>query len=700
MAPEQARGSVVDKRADIWAYGVVLYEMLTGKQPFAGETVSDTLAAVLRAEPEWDAVPVGMRRLVRRCLEKNPKLRLRDIGAAREVIEEQPVAAARASGFRYAPWLVAASLLLATLVLSGVHFRETPPAERVIRAALPLPAKAAIHSFALSPDGRFLTFAARTEETLRLFLRPLDLLDPQPLPGTEEAQHPFWSPDSRYIGFFAQGKLKKIAVTGGPVQTICDAPDGRGGTWNREGVIVFAPSVATGSGLQRVPAGGGVPSFVTRAEGISVHRFPSFLPDGKRILYQVSGSTTLDRNGIFLASLDSKESQRVLNEFSNSRYVPAVAGNRLAQILFVRNGALMAQPVIPETLQLAGEASPIAESVGMGAQLGFFRFSVSGDGSLIFQAARALPTTQITWFERNGVQAGIVGQPGFISGFSLSPDGKKVALSRHSSSNLAAGSDIWLHELERGTESRFTFDGLRNNLPVWSPDGNRIAYAHSASLDSLWEVFQKQTSGTGQDELLVKGDNGLRPLCWSRDGRFLILTSIESGNYNLSVLPLEGDRKLEMFVATRFQEPQGRFSPDGKWIAYTSNETGRYEVYVEAFPHQPSAVAKLKVSTAGGEDAHWRPDGKELFYLDPSGRLFAVPVQNSGPKSGFSIGAPQALFDTRLSRDDRWQTFPAPVIASYDVAPDAKRFLVRVIKEQGSVAPLVLVTSWQVGLAK
>jgi Tol biopolymer transport system component len=709
MAPEQARGAVVDRRADIWAFGVVLYEMLTGKQPFAGETVSDILAAVLRAEPQWEGIPAEMRRLIRRCLEKNPKRRLQAIGEARVVIEdvlagsteEQPASAAKASGvsraLRFSPWVLAAALLFTSLVISWLYFRQTQPAERVTRTTVALPAKAVVHSFALSPDGRYLTLAAQVDGTQRLWLRPLDAPDPQPLPGTEEGQYPFWSPDSRYIGFFTQGKLKKIAVTGGPAQNLCDAVEGRGGTWNSEGVIVFGTASGVGAGLQRVQEGGGVPSSVTRADGAG-HRFPTFLPDGHRILYLATISKTPDQNGIFLASLDSRESRRLFPDLSNALYLPRTPGSRLAQILLVRNNALVAQPVNPATLQLAGEAYPVVEGVGQGWNANFFRFSVSGDGSLTFQAPPAFPLSQLTWFDRNGGQIGALGRTGYISSFSISPDGKKVALDRYSTSNPSAGADIWVHELERGTESRFTFKVLHNVMPVWSPDGSSIVFARRGV--SEWEVYRKHANGTGQEELLAKGGYRTTPASFSRDGRFVILSSAGSGNLDLLVMPLEGHRKAEPLVASEFMETQGQFSPDGKWVAYTSNESGRYEVYVEAFPRGSGVAGKWPVSTAGGEEPLWRPDAKELFYLDPGGRLFGVPVQTSGPKSGFLMGVPQALFDTRLAREDRWQGFSVPVLRSYDVAPDGKRFLVRVIREPGAEAPLLLVTNWRAGLLK
>jgi len=405
-----------------------------------------------------------------------------------------------------------------------------------------------------------------------------------------------------------------------------------------------------------------------------------------------TGSKTPDQNGIILASLDSKESRRLLPDVSNVSYVPPAASGRTAQILFVRNGALMAQPVHPATLQLAGEASPIVDGVGRGVHLGFFRFSVSGDGSLTVQAATALPSSQLTWFDRKGAQTGIVGQPGHISGFSISPDGKKVAFTQSRSSNPSAGSDIWLRDLERSTESRFTFKEF-NAGPVWSPDGTSIAYAVSGQ--GQWDVYRKQANGTGQDKLLAKGDNLLVPVSWSRDGRFLLLSSGGPNNFDLLVLSLQGDHKPESFVASEFHETQGQFSPDGKWMVYSSNVTGRFEVYVEPFPSEAGAGGKWSVSTAGGEDPCWRPDGKELFYLDPAGRLFAVPVRNSNPKSGFSMGAVSVIIDTRLSREDRRPGSFAPLSRSYDVPPDGSRFLVRVVREQGVDAPLVLVTNWQ-----
>jgi Tol biopolymer transport system component len=571
-----------------------------------------------------------------------------------------------------------------------VHFRETPPTERVIRATIALPAKASVHTFALSPDGRYLILAARVDGTQRLWLRPFEAPDPQPLPGTEEAQYPFWSPDSRYIGFFAQGKLKKIAVTGGPVQNLCDAADGRGGTWNREGVIVFAPSVASGSSLQRVAAGGGVPSPVTRAES-GTHRFPTFLPDGHRVLYLAERSKTPEQNGIILASLDSRESRRLLPDMSNALYVPLVGGSHPAQILFVRDGALMAQPVNPGTLQGAGEASPVVDGVGHGPNTSFFRFSISADGSLTVQASPALPVSQLTWFERNGAQSGVVGQPGYMSSFSISPDGKNVALTRYRSSDRVAGSDIWLHEVERSMESRFTLKELHNDMPVWAPDGNSIVFGRGTPP----QPYQKRTNGVGQEVLLAKVYGGPGPVSWSRDARFLLLTSGGIGNLDLSVLPLEGDREPVPFVASEFQETQGQFSPDGNWMAYASNESGRFEVY----------GSLSRTGRARKASRRYPP----LEARTPAGGQMAKSCSTSTQAAGCWLFRSRTAIRKWVSpwvRPRRYSTrgshgrtvgwvIPRPYSAAYDVAPDGKRFLVRTIREPGVEAPLMLVTNWQ-----
>jgi hypothetical protein len=365
MSPEQARGKPVDKRADIWAFGVVLYEMLTGKRLFEGETISDTLAHVLTKEPDLGNVPAQARRLVERCLEKDPKRRLRDIGDAMALLEGVPPAASPAAGARSKlPWLVAAAAVLAVvlLALGWVYFRGASPLQRNARFEVSPPGKSTLVFFELSPDGRYLAVSAREAGRNRLWLRPLDSLVFQALPGTEEATYPFWSPDSAFIGFFAQGKLKKIALAGGPPQTLCDASDGRGGTWNRDGVVVFSPG--PGSALSRVPAVGGVPAPVTRlASSQEFHRFPIFLPGGNRFLYLVNGDKP-ETNGIYAGSLDGTPPVRILPDESSAAYIPRDASGRSGHLLFRREGTLMAQPFDPGRLRMTGEMFPLAGQVG------------------------------------------------------------------------------------------------------------------------------------------------------------------------------------------------------------------------------------------------------------------------------------------------------------------------------------------------
>src|SRR5579863_8377831 len=463
MSPEQARGKKVDKRADIWAFGVVLYEMLTGRRLFAGDEVGDILAAVIKDEPRWDGVPAKVRPLLERCLEKDPKRRLRDIGDM-NLLLDIPVGGGpvRLGGgrARLLPWIVATGFAVIAAVLALVHFREAPPEQHSTR--FEIAAKADVQDVALSPDGRYLAFTASD----RLWVRPLDSLESRALAGTEDARFPFWSPDSAFLGFSAAGKLKRIAAAGGPAQTLCDAPAYRGGTWNRDGVIVFAPN-STGA-LYRVSAAGGVPAPVTKPAGSDSHRFPEFLPDGRHFLFVTAALTITEAGGIYIGSLDGT-AERLLPEVSHAAYSPPNGFSRTGHLLFVRDGTLMAQAFDPERRRMTGEAFPIAEQVSVNLGVpGSAIFSVSGPGTLVWGTGTG--KRQLLWRDRTGKRLSLIGTPGEIAFELLSPDEKKVAFVSGGFGGTAGASDIWVHDLTRNTTSRFTFGPGITLAPIWSPD--------------------------------------------------------------------------------------------------------------------------------------------------------------------------------------------------------------------------------------
>jgi Tol biopolymer transport system component len=684
MSPEQASGKPVDKRADIWSFGVVLWEMLTGKRLFDGETISHTLAAVLTKEPDLQPVPAEVRRLLQRCLEKDPKRRLRDIGDAWELLEVGQAHSLSTTGHgpvpQRWPWVAAAGTLAVIAAgLAFVHFRETAPEQRSTR--FEVAGKSDLQDVALSPDGRYLAFTASSG----LWVRPLDSLEARALPGTEEARFPFWSPDSAFLGFFAGGKMKKIAAGGGPAQTLCDAPANRGGTWNRDGIILFAPNVT--SGLYRVSAAGGVPAPVTKPAGTVSHRFPEFLPDGRHFSFVVT-SITVEASGIYIGSLDGT-TERLLPEVSHAAYSAPTGFSRTGHLLFVRDGTLMAQPFDPERLRTTGEAFPIAEQVSDNAGVpGSSLFSVSGPGTLVY--GRGAGKRQLVWRDRTGKRLGLIGTPGDISFEKLSPDEKKVAFMI--SVGAAASSDIWVHDLMRNTTSRFTFGPGFTFTPVWSPDGSRIVYGSSSKAGQGSDIYQKPASGAGQAEVVSHvGTTNVRIYDWSPDGKAIAYSPDINGKTraDLWLLPLNGDRKPVPYLQTEFGEYLGQFSHDGRWMAYTSDESGREQVYVQTVP--PSG-AKWQISTAGGSRPRWRRDGRELYYVAADQMVMAVPVK---PGSSFEAGAPQALFGPILAR-------PGTIYQNYyQPTADGQRFMVNEpAGEESGPPPLTVVLNWQAGLRK
>jgi serine/threonine protein kinase len=691
MAPEQAKGKSVDKRADIWAFGVMLYELLTGERLFKGEDVADTLAQVLTKEPPLDRVPAEARKLLRRCLEKDPKRRLRDIGEAQYLLEAaaaqpeaQLAAAAPAPRHRRLPWVVATAVstvaALALILGNFFYFRKAPPAGHVLRYTIATPeSTTSLHSLAISPDGRLLALAVDVKGKRQLWLRALDSFQARPMPGTDDATYPFWSPDSRNIGFFAQNKLKKIPANGGPAQTLCNVFDGLGGSWNREDVIVFSAGRSSGT-IRRVSATGGVPAEVTKPKGFS--RFPVFLPAGRHFLYVVTG-ISVEQNGVYLGSLEGTDSRRILADRST---VVFAAG----RLLFIRENTLVAQPFDASSGQVQGEAAPVAEGVSLTFPVNSEPITVSDNGVLLYESGgRVGQNNQIAWYDRTGKLLQDVGDAASVLDPAISPDEKVVAFRRL----RASGADLWLWELGRGAAQRFTTDPSINLTPFWSPRGDRIVFGSSRR--GAVSLYQKAASGTGPDELLLpEGGTNRFPTQWSRDGRFIILSEINpKTSHDILVLPMDSgtERKAMPFLHSEFNELFGQLSPDSRWMAYTSDESGQREVYVQPFP---SGEGKWKVSIAGGEQPRWRGDGKELFFVGADSKMMSVAVKATlGAKLSFEPATPQPLFETHLAQP------PANNVFEYDVTRDGKRFL---LDSTGSASgpTLNVEVNWQSGLKK
>ena len=704
MSPEQASGKPVDKRADIWSYGVVLFEMLTGRRLFDGETISHTLADVLRGPIDFNALPPGTPKviceLLRRCLDRDVKNRMRDIGEARVAIQRylanplsrhtEAVRSLSRLG-NAIPWTATGLVTVLLAVLAFIHFREAPPEQRSVRYQIPAPGKTAVQGFKLSPDGRYLAFTAPDGGVDRVWIRPLDSLQQRALPATDGATYPFFSPDSAHIGFFAQGKLKRIAVTGGPPQTLCDAPDPRGGAWGPGGEIVFAPGV--NSLLYRVRAEGGAPTPVAkltlpRGSGVSL-RFPDFLPRSGRFFYVMLGNTA-DTTGLYVGSLDGASPVRLLPDASHAAYVPPAAPGASGHLVFRRESTLLAQPFDPEHLRATGEVFPLADQIGEASNTGFSAFSASWNGTLVYQSGAGIAIRELVWRDRSGKLLGTITKPDLIYSPALSPDERRLAYSLGNQSSSTG--DIWLQDLARGAPSRFTFGPDIRENPVWSPDGASVAFTFRTASGGVNDVYQKPSSGAGKEQLLLHGGTNAYASDWSRDGKLIVFSQTgDNTKDDLWLLPLDGDRKPRLYLQTSFYENQGQFSPDGRWMAYSSDESGQFQVYVQPIP--PNG-AKWQISSAGGSQPRWRPDGKELFYAAPDRKLMAVPVKID---SSFAAGVPVALFEGIDLLDlavDRALT--------YRPAADGQRFLVSAAAggDAAAATPLTVVTNWTAGLKK
>jgi eukaryotic-like serine/threonine-protein kinase len=682
MSPEQARGKTVDKRADIWAFGCVLYEMLTGTQPFHGSDLTETLASIVKDQPDLSKVPVQVRRLLARCLEKDPSRRLRDLGDAWDLLDDraQPPAVAVAPVRARWPLALGVGVAVAALAFAAAWRIASRPAAApsdVQRLTVALPENAGnLHSLAISPDGRYLAIAVDVAGTRRLWLRRLDSFQAQPVPASDGAMFPFWSPDSRFVAFFASGKLKQAAVAGGPPVAICDAPDGRGGSWNRDGVIVFSPGPSLA--IQRVSATGGSPIDVSKPAGTL--RFPTFLPDGRHFLY-LNTQAPADQSGIRLASLDGKEDVRLLSDLSTF----SIAAGRL---VFVRSGTLIAQPIDPGTGRLAGDAVPIVDGVPFANVNNYAPVTISASGVLVYAGADQgnLAVKQLTWFDREGKRLGPVGVAGPVRDPALSPDGRTVVFSRVSTS----GSGLWLRALDREVEQQFTaVSDVPTAEAIWSPDAGRIVFRSGSDL------LQKRADGSGVVQPLAEGSQFSTPTDWSRDGQYLVFTHQDAKTLlDVWFLPLNSsERKPVPFLQSAANEHWARLSPDGRWMAYVSDGAGRDEVYVRPFP---SGDGQWQISSAGGTEPRWRRDGKELFFIAADGSMMAAAVasETTGTRLVFLPGASQPLFDTHSQ--------PINTLAwRYDVTPDGKRFLLALpVGASAGPPPLNVVVNWDAALTK
>jgi serine/threonine protein kinase len=695
MSPEQARGRAVDKRSDVWAFGCVMFEMLAGVQLFGGADVTESIAAIVRAEPDWGKLPpdtpAAIRRLLRRCLAKDPKERLMDIGVARLEIKdaltapssEANAAAARPLGRARLPWIVAAMSIALTLAVVPWSLRRQSVDPFPMQLEIAAPTGLSPDSLALSPDGKQLAFVAPVNGIKSLWVRQLDQDRAQPVPGTNDASLPFWAPDSRAIGFFADGTLKRIDLPpSGSPQALANVTVPRGGSWSGDGVIVFAP--ALGTGLMRIPAGGGVPAAATRLSGgQGSHRWPQFLPDGRHFLFASLGNG--GSQGVFLGSLDEGTPVRLLD-------ANGVAWYASGHLIFGSGGALFAAPFDIDRRRLTGDSVPIRPTATLPPS-GRMAISFSSTGLLAYVHDSSVGQRRLVWIDRAGTVVGTVGQPddAGLANPELSPDGRRLAVTR-----LTQGApNVWLMDVARGVPTRFTVDPGRQSAPFWSSDGKRILFR--SALGGAPTLFVRAVDGLSDAKVLFESKTlfGGWPSDWSPDGRTVLY--VVPGD-DLTAVDVESGKSSPV-AQTSANEGWGEFSPDGRFVAYQSNESGRFEIYVRTFP---GAEGKWLVSVAGGTQPRWRRDGKELFYVTPDGQLMAVLLTADKTGRTLQVGNAVSLFLTNLV------TAPAPGVITvgsgpkqqYAVASDGRFLMIVPVAKTAAPTPISIVVNWPATLQR
>jgi serine/threonine protein kinase len=685
MSPEQIEGKEADARSDLFALGGVLYEMVIGARPFEGKSQISVASAILEKEPEsisalQPLTPPAFEHIVTGCLAKNPDDRIQsaqDIALQLKWIAQSgapvvnPTKKER-NNRELLAWLIAG--LLALLLIASLFLRGSKGTEPTTYFSAPLPFAA--RDAAVSPNGHTVAIVGHreAERNNALWIYEPGSQESTSVANTEGASFPFWSPDGQSIGFFADGKLKKLSLAGGPVQTLCDAQTGRGGTWNKDGVIIFTPSGHLGVGLYRISASGGTPTQITVPDknlNEDSHRWPQFLPDGIHYLYSaIHLSGRRDLSSVFVGALNSNEKRLVTKASANVAYIAPY-------LLFYRDQTLFGQHFDTKTSQLAGEPIPILTDVQYSPRISRAVFAASNTHLLVAQKAGDTGASQFLWFNRQGQEIGTPLKPGIYGNMMLSPNGKTVA--SDTTDPASQNTDIWTYELDTQSAKRLTFDPAIDSVPIWSPDGTRMVFASNRGV--IFDLYLKDTNGAQEEKSIPQDGPDRFPSDWSRDGKYVLY---ERGtDLWLVTIP---ELRATPFLKSSSTLKNGQFSPDGKWVAYSSNESGRWEVYVTSFPE---AHGKWQVSNAGGDQPRWRSDGKELFYLGPDSRMMAVPVKTG---ANFDAGTPTALF----------QANPRELVAtseqfSYDVSKDGQKFLINTQLKTG-MAPMSVILNWSAKL--